>query len=57
MCVVALQAKTDMGWVGDVMRDSGSMVGTAPDGTIEHAGPCSLITLPWDHEKPGGPPR
>lgn len=57
MCVVALQARTNLGWDGDVPRGDGAVVGTAPDGEIQHAGPCTLNAFPWDHEKPGGPAR
>ena len=54
MCVIALQADTDMGWQGDVGRGNGSMVGVEPDGEILHEGPCSMFGVPWDHAKPGG---
>jgi hypothetical protein len=57
MCVIALQTKSNLAWDGDVSRGSESSVVTAPDGEIRHAGPCSLTAFPWDHEKPGGPPR
>ena len=32
MCVVALQAKTDIGWDGDVKRNTGTRVGADPSG-------------------------
>jgi hypothetical protein len=57
MCVVALQAKTDMAFVADVEDGTGAATGPEPDGTIGHTGPCALLTIPWDHDKPGGPPR
>ena len=54
MCVIALQARSNMGWQGDVPEGDGQAIGTAADGAIEHEGPCSLFGVPWDHEKPGG---
>lgn len=54
MCVLALQASTDMGWQGDVPRGTGNDVETAPDGELRHSGACSIFGVPWDHAKPGG---
>jgi hypothetical protein len=57
MCVVALQARSNLAWDGDVSEGSGQTVGVTPGGEVQHAGPCSLTAFPWDFEKPGGPPR
>ncbi len=57
MCVLALQASTDMGWEGDVNNGTGEQIGVAPDGQVEYQGPCGMLGIPWDHDKPGGPPR
>ncbi len=54
MCVLALQASTNMAWDGDVHRGDGAQVGTT-DGESQFSGPCSLLAFPWDHDKPGGP--
>jgi hypothetical protein len=53
MCVMALQAVTDIGWEGDVGAGD-AVVGTATDGEIQHKGGCSMMTFPWDFSKPGG---
>lgn len=53
MCVLALQADTNMGFDGAVQTRS---EGTTVDGTVVHVGNCSGIGIPWDHEKPGGDP-
>jgi len=57
MCVVALQARSDLAWDGDVAHGSGRTVGVSPTGEVRHEGPCTLTAFPWDHDKPGGPPR
>jgi hypothetical protein len=57
MCVLALQAQTDMGWQGDVGYGRGAQAGVGDDGEVQFTGPCSILGLPWDHTKPGGPPR
>jgi len=57
MCVIALQARSNLAWDGDVARNSETSVETMPDGEIRHHGPCSLTAFPWDHTKPGGPAR
>jgi hypothetical protein len=57
MCVVALQARTNLGWTGDVLRNTGQQVGVGPTGEVKYRGPCSLTAFPWDFEKTGGPPR
>ena len=53
MCVIALQATTNIGWAGDVNAGD-AMVGVAPNGEVRHQGPCSMTAFPWDFEKPGG---
>ncbi len=57
MCVVALQAKTDLGWDGDVKRGTGTRLGPDGSGEIDYGGPCDLLAFPWDFDKPGGPAR
>lgn len=57
MCVLALMARTDMAWDGDVVQGTGELIGTAPDGEVQYQGPCSIFGVPWDHDKPGGPQR
>lgn len=57
MCVVALQARTNLAFDGIVDNGTGAFVGVAPNGERAYAGPCSLTAFPWDFEKPGGPPR
>lgn len=57
MCVVALQAETHFAFEGDVPRQGGAQVGTAPDGEIQYAGDCRLMGFQWDFDKAGGPPR
>lgn len=57
MCVVALQARTHLGWDGDVKRGDGEMVGMSPEGTVQYDGACTLLGFEWDFDKPGGPPR
>jgi hypothetical protein len=56
MCVLALQARTDMAWDGSVEDGDGEEVATA-DGETQFAGPCSMLAFRWDHDKPGGPER
>ena len=53
MCVIALQAVTDIGFEGDVTNGD-TVVGTATDGEIQHHGTCSTQAFPWDFAKPGG---
>jgi hypothetical protein len=57
MCVIALQARTNLAWAGDVNRGTSQQVDVSPTGEVQYQGPCSLTAFPWDHEKPGGPPR
>ncbi|MCA9677406.1 MAG: hypothetical protein KC464_20445 [Myxococcales bacterium] len=57
MCVVALQAKTDLAWDGDVAAGTGAELGVASDGEVQNGGPCDLLAFPWDFDKDGGPPR
>jgi hypothetical protein len=54
MCVMALQAVTDIGFDADVTRGTSTVVGTSPTGEIQHRGPCSVLAFPWDFAKPGG---
>jgi hypothetical protein len=57
MCVMALQAITDIGWDGGVLDGDGRKVGVADDGEIQYKGACSMLAFGWDFNKPGGPPR
>jgi hypothetical protein len=53
MCVMALQAVTDIGYDADVVANSDSVTGTV-NGEVQHAGPCTITAFPWNFEKPGG---
>ncbi len=53
MCVIALQAVTNIGWAGDVNQGD-AKVGVAANGEVQHRGPCSMNAFPWDFDKPGG---
>ena len=57
MCVIALQARSNLAWAGDVLRNTSQQIGVSPTGEVQYQGPCSLTAFPWDHAKPGGPPR
>jgi hypothetical protein len=57
MCVMALQAVTDIGWDGSVADGMGRKVGVAGDGEIQSSGPCGVLAFPWSFDKAGGPPR
>jgi len=57
MCVLALQARTDMGFDGDVQAGQGAQVATGTDGEVQFAGPCTVAGFLWDQNKPGGPGR
>lgn len=57
MCVVALQAETELAWDGDVKRGTGIVDGMDDSGEFDHHGPCDLLAFPWDFDKAGGPPR
>ncbi|HEY5938970.1 MAG TPA: hypothetical protein VIU61_30160 [Kofleriaceae bacterium] len=57
MCVVALQARTNLAFDGDVSDGSSVKTGTSGTGEEQYAGPCLLNAFPWDHDKPGGPAR
>lgn len=57
MCVVALQARTEFAFEGDVPRDGGALVGPSGDGEIRYEGDCRLQGFQWDFTKAGGPPR
>lgn len=54
MCVMALQAITDVGWDGSV--PAGNKIGVT-DGEVQYRGGCNVVAFPWSFEKPGGPPR
>lgn len=56
MCVLALQARTNLAWTGDVTGGS-ALTGVGPDGEHRYSGPCTLTAFPWDFDKPGGPAR
>ena len=53
MCVLALQADTNMGFDGSVVGGTREDLGMV-DGEFKHSGPCAGLGIPWDHEKPGG---
>lgn len=55
MCVIALQARTDLAWDANVTASDTREI--APNNEIKYGGPCGLTTFPWNHEKQGGPPR
>lgn len=57
MCVVGLMFRTNMAFDGLVYPGDGEEVGVREDGTIEHAGACTMLGVPWNHDKPGGPAR
>jgi len=57
MCVLALQAETDMAFDGEVEDGAGAQVGTGGDGEAQFSGPCQMLAFKWDHDKPGGPDR
>lgn len=57
MCVVALQARTNLAFDGVVEDGTSQQVAVGSDGEVQYAGPCGLTAFPWDFEKPGGPPR
>jgi hypothetical protein len=57
MCVMALQAITDMGWDGSVAHGAGTKVGVAGSGEVQYSGPCDVLAFRWSFDKPGGPPR
>jgi len=54
MCVIALQATTDVGWAGDVTIGTDHVTDVGADGEIHHAGTCGMQVFPWDFTKPGG---
>jgi hypothetical protein len=55
MCVIALQAVTDVGF--DAVVNQNAPLGTSADGEVQYGGDCTLQMFPWDFTKPGGPPR
>jgi hypothetical protein len=54
MCVMALQAVTDIGWDAEVADGTDMALGAAPDGEMQHQGACSINAFLWDFNKPGG---
>jgi hypothetical protein len=54
MCVMALQAVTDIGFDAEVADGTDMALGAAPNGEMRHAGACSVREFPWDFNKPGG---
>ena len=52
MCVIAMQAVTDIGWQGEVATDAS--IGAGVDGVIHHRAACNVTAFPWDFTKPGG---
>ena len=54
MCVMALQAVTDIGYDADVIRGTSTQTGTSATGEVQYKGPCSITAFPWDFDKPGG---
>src|SRR5262249_10437045 len=52
MCVMALQATTNIGYDADVTQ--GAFTGMSPTGEMLHSGACSVESFPWDFDKPGG---
>ena len=57
MCVIAIQARTNLAWTGDVAPGATQPAGVDPSGEVRYRGACSLTAFPWDFEKQGGPPR
>ena len=53
MCVMALQAVTDIGWDADVST-AGARTGAAPSGEISTTARARCTAFPWDFAKPGG---
>ena len=53
MCVIAIQAVTQIGWDGEAAAD---VAGATVSGEIQHTSACGVQTFPWDFNKPGGPP-
>lgn len=56
MCVLALQAMTDIDCDTNVVASSGTGTGTA-NGEVQHAAPCPIAAFPWNFEKPSGKGR
>jgi hypothetical protein len=54
MCVMALQAATEIGWDGLVADGTGTKTGVAPDGEVRYQGACGINSFPWDFTKEGG---
>jgi hypothetical protein len=57
MCVMALQAITDIGFDGAVPTGGGRKVGVSGGGEVQYEGGCGMLQFPWNFDKPGGPPR
>jgi hypothetical protein len=57
MCVVALQAETDLAFESGVVMGNREALGVNPDGEFRYGGNCTIQGFPWDFDKPGGPPR
>lgn len=57
MCVLALQSRTNMGFDAIVNNGTGERVGVTAEGEVQYQGPCSMLGIPWNHDKRGGPPR
>lgn len=57
MCSTAIFADTPMAFEADVEEGTGEVIGSREDGTLMYTGPCQILGLPWDHDKPGGMPR
>jgi hypothetical protein len=57
MCVVALQARTGLSFESGVDTGGRVQTGVSPEGEVQYGGNCSILALPWDFDKPGGPPR
>jgi hypothetical protein len=56
MCVIALQARSNLAWTGDVTSGSDRSA-ISPTGELQNRGPCTITAFPWDYDKPGGPAR
>jgi hypothetical protein len=54
MCVVALQADTNLGWQGDIAYGTAEALEDGEGGEKRFGGPCSIFGLPWNHNKKGG---
>lgn len=57
MCVIALQARTNLAFDADAQKGKGELVGTDGDGLIRYGSPCTIAAFEWDFDKEGGPAR